>query len=264
MFISMVRTSCLLYVFNCILYQLQFSFIFIIVIIIVIKFDIYFWLSEDGADGSLLEADGSDGDIYVGHNKTNHDYDVRSTSKKQKQIDNTTSAESSSLLRLNTLLSLPHHADSLLKDIDSNTQIEEGKKGKKRKTAMQQEAMQQDLNSQLYSVQSLTKQEQVERLEKEGYFISPIFSEQKTAEFLKDLLGVNVDIAKNLTTLQRSYRFKFDLARPLNWDTDYEVHIKNSFPSLFEGANKSAKITKLTMLLSLPDGNMQDCHVDSG
>jgi len=57
----------------------------------------YFLLSEDGAAGSLLgyEADGD--------NKTNHDYDVRSTIKKQKQIDNTTSAESSSLLRLNTL-----------------------------------------------------------------------------------------------------------------------------------------------------------------
>ena len=238
---------------------MQFSFIFIIVIIIVIKFDIYFWLSEDGADGSLLEADGSDGDIYVGHNKTNHDYDVRSTLKKQKQIDNTTSAESSSLLRLNTLLSLPHHADSLPKDIDSNTQIEEGKKGKKRKTAMQQ-----DLNSQLYSIQSLSKLQQVDRLKKEGYFISPIFSEQKTDEFLKDLLKVNMEIASSLTTLQRSNRFKFDLARPINWETDYEVHIKNSFPSLFEGANKSAKITKLTMLLSLPDGNMQDCHVDSG
>ena len=50
----------------------------------------------------------------------------------------------------------------------------------------------------------------------------------------------------------------------MNWVADYESTIKEAFPSLFEGENNEASITKTTMILSSPDGERQDCHVDSG
>jgi len=59
-------------------------------------------------------------------------------------------------------------------------------------------------------------------------------------------------------------RYKYELAKPMNWVEDYESTIKEAFPSLFEGENNEANITKLTMILSSPDGESQDCHVDSG